>query len=400
MAVRRGLTAPPQTEPRREWLPFHVPSIGEEEIAEVVDTLRSGWVTAGPKVQRFEQDFAQLLGTEGALALSSGTAALHLALCAAGVRPGDDVIVPTYTFTATAEVVTYLGARPVLVDVDPVTANLSPHALERAITRRTRAVMVVHIAGQPCEMDDVLALTKPRDIAVIEDAAHALPARYRGRLVGTLGDGAAFSFYATKNITTGEGGMLVMTDQDALERARILSVHGISRDAWKRYTAAGHWRYEVVESGFKYNMTDIQASLGIHQLRKLARFQASRRNHVERYQSGLADVDAVVTPQEFPGTEHAWHLFLLRLRPEALRIDRDRFIEELRARNIGTSVHFIPLHLHPYYQQAWRYRAGDFPQAEAVYANTVSLPLYPGMSESDVDDVIDAVADTVRRHQR
>lgn len=400
MAGRDQAVAQPLAGGRAEWLPYHLPSIGEEEIAEVVDTLRSGWITTGAKTQRFEQDFARRLGVPTALALASGTAALHLALRVSGVEAGDDVVVPTYTFTATAEVATYLGARPVLADVDPVTGNLTAATLERALTPRTRAVMAVHVAGQPCDMDPILAVAQARGLSVIEDAAHALPARYRGRWAGTLGDAAAFSFYATKNITTGEGGMLLTRDPAAAERARVLALHGISRDAWKRYTAAGHWYYEVLANGHKYNLSDVLASLGIHQLRKLDRFHEIRRRYAARYGAGLAELDAIERPHEAPGTQHAWHLYVVRLRPGVLAIGRDAFIEELRAHNIGTSVHFIPLHLHPYYRETLGYRAGDFPAAEAAYAGAVSLPLYPGMTERDVDDVIEAVANVVKRARR
>jgi dTDP-4-amino-4,6-dideoxygalactose transaminase len=404
MATRDPATAQPVTaeklDARSDWLPYHLPSIGEEEIAEVVDTLRSGWITTGPKTQQFERDFAAYVGVPDALAVSSGTAAMHLALVALGIQPGYEVIVPTYTFTATAEVVTYLGARPVLVDVDPTTCNVTAAAIERAITPKTRAVMVVHVAGLPCDMDPILEIARRHRLVVVEDAAHALPARYRGRWVGTLGDASAFSFYATKNLTTGEGGMLLTSDPEVLARSRVLALHGISRDAWKRYTAAGNWYYEVLENGHKYNFTDLQASLGIHQLRKLQRFHALRIQIAERYRAGLAGLEALELPTVSPGTEHAWHLYLVRLRAGVLGIDRNTFIEELRARNIGTSVHFIPLHLHPYYRRAFGHGPGDFPDAERTYEATVSLPLYPAMGEQDVDDVIAAVADVVGRNRR
>jgi dTDP-4-amino-4,6-dideoxygalactose transaminase len=400
MAVRDGAAAPLSAGGRADWLAFHLPSIGEEEIAEVVDTLRSGWVTTGAKTQRLERDLAERLGVPSALALASGTAALHIALRVCGVQAGDDVIVPTYTFTATAEVVTYLGARPVLADVDPVTCNVTAETLDRVLTGRTRAVMPVHIAGLPCDMDPIMTLAHARGLAVVEDAAHALPASYKGRKIGTIGDATAFSFYATKNVTTGEGGALTLSDPARMDEARILALHGISRDAWKRYSAAGTWRYEVMESGYKYNLSDLASSLGIHQLRKLDGFHARRLALVRRYQEGFRELAAVRVPTELPGTEHAWHLYMLRLRPEALAIGRDQFIEELRARNIGTSVHFIPLHLHPYYQRAWGYRPGDFPGAETAFANTVSLPLYPAMRDADVDDVLEAVWDVARRYRR
>jgi dTDP-4-amino-4,6-dideoxygalactose transaminase len=400
MAVRDGATAPLRAGGRADWLPFHLPSIGEEEIAEVVDTLRSGWVTTGAKTQRLERDLAERLGVPSVLALASGTAALHLALRVCGVQPGDHVIVPTYTFTATAEVVTYLGARPLLADVDPITCNLTAETLDRALTGRTRAVMPVHIAGLPCDMDPILALARGRGLAVVEDAAHALPASYKGRRVGTIGDATAFSFYATKNLTTGEGGALTLADPARMDEARILALHGISRDAWKRYSAAGTWRYEVLDGGYKYNLSDLAASLGIHQLRKLDGFHARRGELVRRYGAGLRDLPAVRVPTELPGTEHAWHLYMLRVRPEVLTIGRDQFIEELRARNVGTSVHFIPLHLHPYYQRTWGYRQGDFPGAEAAFANAISLPLYPAMRDTDVDDVLEAIWDVARRYRR
>ncbi|MDR7420622.1 MAG: DegT/DnrJ/EryC1/StrS family aminotransferase [Armatimonadota bacterium] len=393
-------TTPVSAVRRREWLPFHQPSIGEDEIAEVVDTLRSGWLTTGVKTQRFETEFARRLGVPQALALCSGTAALHLALRVCGIGPGDEVVVPTYTFTATAEVVTYLGARPVLADVDPSTCNLTAETLARALSPRTRAVMPVHVAGALCDMDPILELARARDLCVVEDVAHALPARYRGRDAGTLGDAGAFSFYATKNLTTGEGGMLVLRDPARAEQARVLALHGISKDAWKRYTATGSWYYEVLDSGYKYNLTDIASSLGLHQLRRLDEFHGRRRALAARYRAGLAGLDAVDLPEEAPETEHAWHLYLLRVKPEVLRIDRDRFIEELRARNIGTSVHFIPLHLHPYYREVWGYRPGDFPAAEAAYRRTISLPLYPALTDADADDVVEAVHDVVRCHRR
>jgi dTDP-4-amino-4,6-dideoxygalactose transaminase len=400
-----GLAPRQQTDARAAgpaaFLPYHRPSIGEEEIAEVVDTLRSGWVTTGAKTRRFEHEFGALLGVSEALAVSSGTAALHLALRVLGVQPGDDVIVPAYTFTATAEAVTYLGARPILADVDPVTCNLRGEDVERVRTPRTRAVMPVHIAGLPCEMDPILELARTWRLAVVEDAAHALPARDRGRWIGTLGDAAAFSFYATKNITTAEGGMLVVRDPDLAEQARILALHGISRDAWKRYTATGQWRYEILASGYKYNLPDLAASLGLAQLRKLAGFHARRRRLAARYDRSLAHLDAIERPPHGPRDGmHAWHLYMIRLRPDVLRIDRDRFIDELRARNVGTSVHFIPLHLHPYYQQTWGYHPGQFPGAEAAWSRVVSLPLYPAMSDRDVDDVVSAVADVASAYRR
>jgi perosamine synthetase len=384
---------------RADWLPFHRPVIDEDDIAGVVATLRSGWLTSGPAVRRFEQEFASAIGARDAIALSSGTAALHLALRVLGVQPGDDVIVPTYTFTATAEVVTYLGARPVLADVDPVTCNLRAEDVAAVLTPKTRAIVPVHIGGLPCDMAALHELADG-DFAILEDAAHAFGAHDGRRAVGVLADAAAFSFYATKNITTGEGGMLVLRDEAAAEQARILALHGISRDAWLRYTATGTWRYDVLANGHKYNLTDVAASLGLSQLAKARQFQMRRQRLAARYTRAFRSLDALVTPPTRPGMQHAWHLYMLRIRREALRIGRDEFIEELRARNIGTSVHFIPLHLHPYYQQTWGYRPGQFPNAETVFESVLSLPLYPAMSNDDADDVIAAVIDVCRRHRR
>jgi dTDP-4-amino-4,6-dideoxygalactose transaminase len=399
--LARELSGTPSPGTRSTWLPYHQPSIDEDDVAAVVDTLRSGWLTTGEHAHGFEREFARRLGVRDALAVSSGTAALHLALCVLGVGPGDDVIVPTYTFTATAEAVVYVGARPVLADVDPVTANLRAEDVERARTPRTRAVMPVHFAGLPCAMAPLRALARRHDLRVVEDAAHALPAADDGRSVGALGDAAAFSFYATKNVTSGEGGMLVVDDVSAAARARMLALHGISRDAWKRYTAAGTWRYEILESGYKYNLSDLAASLGRSQLRKLDAFHARRSALAARYDRALASLDAVIVPPGAPpGGVHARHLYPIRLRPEMLRVDRDAVIEELRARNIGTSVHFIPLHLHPFYRTAFGYRQGQFPGAEAAWATAISLPLYPSMTDADVDAVVAALTEIVQVHRR
>ena len=308
MELARGPDAEAPFVARADWLPFHRPLIDEDDVAGVVATLRSGWLTTGPATRRFEREFAAAVGAEHALALSSGTAALHLALRVLGVRAGDDVVVPTYTFTATAEVVTYLGARPVLADVDPETGNLRADDVARVLGPRARAIVPVHLGGLPCAMRGIGALAQQAGVAVVEDAAHAFPARDAGRMVGTLGDAAAFSFYATKNLTTGEGGMLVLRDEAAADEARILSLHGISRDAWLRYTAAGHWRYDVLANGHKYNMTDVAASLGSTQLAKAPAFHARRCALVARYDRELAGLETIATPPTRPVAEHAWHM--------------------------------------------------------------------------------------------
>jgi dTDP-4-amino-4,6-dideoxygalactose transaminase len=320
-------------------------------------------------------------------------------LAAMGVKPGDEIITTAMTFCSTVHVIEHLGARPVLVDVEPDTLCIDPKAVERAATAKTRGLLPVHVYGHPCDMDPLLELAAAHQLFVLEDAAHALPTRYKGRMVGTIGTAAAFSFYATKNMTTAEGGMLT-ADPDLIAQARMWSLHGMSRDAYKRYSAEGSWFYEVVLPGFKCNMTDIQASLGIQQLKKLPRFQERRREIVRRYHAAFGELREVQVPVEREGCESAWHLYPLRLNLEMLTIGRNQFIEELKARNIGTSVHFIPIHIHPYYRDKYGYKPEDFPVAFANYQRLVSLPLHPRLSEQDVNDVIEAVQDVIVRHRR
>jgi perosamine synthetase len=378
-------------------LPFALPCIEADDVAAVVDVLRSGWITTGPRVREFEERFAQRLGLKHAVAVSSATAALHLALDALGLRPGDEVIVPTLTFTATAEVVRYFGAHPVLVDVEPDTLCIAPEAVAAAITPRTRAVIPVHIAGHPAEMDAIKDLALKHDLAVVEDAAHTLPSTYRGREVGTIGDLGAFSFYATKTITTGEGGMLVTNDERYAERARMMSLHGMSRDSWKRYAAAGSWRYDVLAPGFKYNMTDLAAALGLSQLSKLERFWQRRGAIAARYSAEFGRYPELEVPSFRPDVSHSWHLYILRLRLDRLCLTRDRYIDELADRGIKTSVHFIPLHSFTYYRSTYGYRDEAFPVASEEFRRMLSLPIYPAMSDLDVERVIAAVVDVVER---
>lgn len=389
-----------QRQPRTEFLPFALPHITQAEIDEVVDTLRSGWLTTGPKTKRFEREFAECVGAPYALAVNSATAAMHLALDAIGLKAGDEVIIPVYTFTATAEVVVYCGARPVFVDVDPITCNLDPTQLERAITPRTRAIMVVHIAGLPAEMDAIQTIARAHNLLIIEDAAHAFPARYKGRLIGSIGDLTAFSFYATKTLATGEGGMLTTANPAYAERAAIMTLHGISRDAWKRYSAGGSWYYEVIQAGYKYNMTDLAAAIGLHQLARRQWLLERRRAIAQRYNEAFAQVAEVAIPPDPDHVEHAWHLYLLRLHLEQLTIDRATFIQMLAQAQIGTSVHFIPLHLHPFYRETYQLAADDFPIALHAYQRTISLPIYPGMTDEDVEDVIAAVKKVVEAHRK
>lgn len=379
---------------RSEFLPYCLPSVGEEEVREVVESLRGGWLTTGPRVKRFEGDFAQYVGAREAVAVNSCTAALHLSLVALGIGPGDEVIVPTMTFCSTANVVVHTGARPVLVDVDE-NLQIDPAAVAKAITPRTRAILPVHYAGLPCDLDEITRIAARHGIPVIEDAAHAVGSGYHGRKIGTHSLATAFSFYATKNMTTGEGGMITTNDQNFADRVRLLSLHGMNRDAWKRYEETGTWYYEVTEAGYKYNMTDIQASLGIHQLRRLDSFNARRREISARYQEAFSSFPELRLPQTVAGREHSYHLYAIQLRPEVTNLDRGTFIAALKQARIGTSVHFVPVHRHPFYSRSFGYTPAMFPMAEKRYEGLVSLPLYPAMSDADVQDVICAVQETL-----
>lgn len=397
--IAGGFPIPPMAStPAAAFIPFHVPDIGDEEIAEVVDSLTSGWLTTGPKTRRFEADFASYIGTGvEAMAVNSATSGLHLALEAVGVGPGDEVITTPFTFTATAEVIRYLGAHPVFVDVKEDTLNMDPAAIEAAITPRTKAIMPVHFAGLPCEMSTILGIARRHGIRVVEDAAHALPARYAGQIIGSLeSDATVFSFYATKTLATGEGGMVVTRNPEVAKRCRVMRLHGIDRDAFDRYTSKNaSWSYSVVAPGFKYNMTDIASSIGIHQLRKVERFRRRREHLAFRYDAYLANLD-IRFPSHAPadGT-HAWHLYAIRLNPGA-PVSRDEFINRMAAAGIGTSVHFMPLHLHPYWREAYKLAAEQFPNASEAFRWIVSLPLYTRMSDSDQDRVIATITNILR----
>lgn len=374
-------------------VPFFRPDIGEDEINAVVETLRSGWVTIGPRTHEFEQAFAAWAGAPHAVAVSSCTAALHLALDALGLEPGDEVITSTLTFTATGATIIHAGARPVLADCTPDTLNIDPEDVVRKITPRTRAIVPVHYAGHPAPMDELLHIARAHRLPIIEDAAHALPAAYRGRRIGTIGDITAFSFYATKNLTTGEGGMLTTADSAIAQRLETRRLHGMSRNAWRRYSSAGAWRYDVSYPGFKYNMTDTAAAMGLVQLRRLPALDRRRHQIAALYTQLLADIPQLQLPVSRPEVDHAWHLYVVRMRPEQLRIHRDDVIEELKAAGVATSVHFIPLHLHSYYSQAFGYRPEDFPVASAAAETILSLPLFTLIS----DDEVRYVAGTLRR---
>lgn len=376
------------------FLPFALPEIGEEEINEVAHTLRSGWITTGPKAKQFETDFTAFLGGEGleSIAVNSATSGLHLALEAVGVGPGDEVIVPTYTFTATAEIVRYLGATPIMVDVDENTFNMTVETFSRAITDRTKAVMPVHFAGLACDMAPITALARQHNIKVIEDAAHALPTTYQGKMIGGLdSDVTVFSFYANKTMTTGEGGMVVTRNAELAKRCKVMRLHGISRDAFDRYVSTKPaWFYEVVAPGFKYNMPDIAAAIGIHQLKRLPDFQVKRDKMAAVYSQAFAELPLELPAQAPKGDKHAWHLYPVKIKRSA-GIDRGRFIEKMAELGIGCSVHFIPLHLHPYWRDTYKLTPEMFPVAQRIFEQEVSLPLYTKMTAEDQARVIAAV---------
>ncbi len=375
-----------------DFLPFALPCIGDEEINEVVDTLRSGWLTSGPKTRQFELEFAEFIGTSHALALSSCTAGLHLGLEAVGVKAGDKVITSPYTFTASAEVVRYLGADPVFVDICPDTFNLDPKQLAHALenTPNVSAIIPVHIAGQSCDMDAIMALARQYGVKVVEDAAHALPTAYKGKNIGTFGDVTAYSFYVTKPVATGEGGMVVTANEEYAEHMRTMRLHGINRDIFKREgSTLPSWYYEVVAPGYKYNMNDIAAALGIHQLRKAHSLQARREAIALQYDAAFTDLP-LQRPFRDSNSSHAWHLYMIQLNLDELNITRDEFIERMKAAGIGTSVHFIPLHIQPYWRDRYGFQPTDFPVALHTFERVVSLPIYPSMTDDDVARVIAA----------
>jgi len=382
------------------YLPFDRPDIGEEEIAAVADVLRSGWLTTGPQTAEFERRFAEYVGVGHALALNSCTAAMQIALAAWDIGPGDEVITSPLTFCSTAHIIVHLGAIPVLADVSPDDYNLNPDCVAQRITPRTRVLLPVHLAGLPCRIGALLMLAHAHGLEVLEDAAHAAGAQVNGQKIGSIGDATAFSFYATKNLTTGEGGMLTSSDGDLIERARTWHLHGMSRDAWKRYTAEGSWRYDVLLPGFKANMTDLQAALGLVQLAKLERNNARRGEIQQRYTAAFSQMPELIpAPRARPGDRQAYHLYILRLNPERLRIDRGRFFQELAGRGIGASVHFIPLYRLSYYQERFNWRPEDFPVTETIFHSAISLPCYPRMSQADVDRVITAVGEIVEAYR-
>ncbi len=387
---------------QQTFIPFNRPEIDDSEIAEVVSTLRSGWLTTGTRTAQFEEEFRNYTGCRHALAVSSGTAALHLALAALNIGPGDQVITTPLTFCATVNVILHVGAIPVLADVEP-DGNIDPASIAERITARTRAVIPVHLAGAPCDMDSIWALAKKHHLFVVEDAAHAAGTLYCGQHVGAdrfPSDAVAFSFYATKNLTTGEGGMVTTNNEALAGRMKTLSLHGINKDAWNRYGEGGSWYYQVLESGFKYNLSDIQSAIGVHQLRKLESFIQRRTRYAELYNRALADIEELELPGPARNGRHSWHLYILRLNLDKLTIDRARFIGELRRRNIGASVHFIPIPLHPFFKD-WAHLPGNScAQCLEIYPRLVSLPLYPSMREAEVEYVACAVKEIVSKFRK
>ncbi len=394
-------------ETKEDYLPFALPLIEEEEKKEVLEVLNSGWITTGPKVRQFEKEFASFIGSKHAVAVNSCTAALHLALDAVGLQEGEEVLTTPMTFAATAEVIRYFKAKPVFVDIAPETFNMDTEKLEIKIKQlkgqgsRVKAIIPVHIAGYPCDMDSIMRVAKCYGLSVIEDAAHALPVKYRGKMIGTIGDMTCFSFYATKTITTGEGGMLTTDNDEYAERVRVMSLHGISKNAWERYTSKGTWYYEVIAPGYKYNMTDIAAALGLAQLRKANSMRERREKIASIYNNAFKDIPEITTPaMKTEEVTHAWHLYIIRLNLGLLTIDRNQFVMELKNRGIGTSVHFIPLHIHPYYRDTYNYKPEDFPISYEMYKRIVSLPIYPKMTDRDVERVIETVRNVCGKFRR
>jgi dTDP-4-amino-4,6-dideoxygalactose transaminase len=386
---------------RKEFLPFSVPTIGEDEINEVVDSLKSGWITTGPKVKIFEDAFKEYVGCRHSVALNSATAGLHIALMALGVGPGDEVITTPMTFAATVNMIVRVGATPVFVDIEPGTLNMNAEQIRRKITGRTKAVIPVHFAGQPCDMDTIFAAAGEFGMKVIEDAAHAVGTEYKGRRIGSLPSISVFSFHPIKNITTGEGGMVCTGDEHLAEEMSLLKFHGMSREAWKRYAAQGTPNYDIVLPGFKYNMLDIQAAIGIHQLRRLDAFIDRRREIAEFYNRSFAEIDEILTPSEVPYVHrHAWHLYTPLIRTEKLSIDRDAFMEQLKKENIGTGLHFKAVHHHPYYRDSLKIPSGELPNADYASERILSLPLFPKMSMEDAGDVVEAVRNVIKRNRK
>lgn len=376
---------------REDFLVFGSPLIEQPEIDEVAAAMKTGWIGTGPKVKKFEEMFRDYKGVKHAMALNSCTAGLHLSMLAIGLKPGDEVIVPAMTFAATSNSVIHAGGTPVFADCDKKTMNISPESIEKKITNKTRAIMPVHFAGRPCEMDAIMAIAEKHKLVVIEDCAHAIESEYKGRKTGTFGSLGCFSFYATKNIVTGEGGMVITNNEEYANTIKVLGLHGMTKDAWKRFGDEGYKHYSIVYAGFKYNMMDIQAAMGIHQLPRVDKYWEKRRQIWNRYNKEFAGLP-VFTPAETPAdVKHAYHLYSLLIDIEHSKITRDQFLDEMTKRKLGVGVHYTALHLHPYYMEKYGYKQGDYPNTEWISERTVSLPLSPKLTDEDVEDVIAAV---------
>lgn len=384
----------------KDYLLFHKPFITEDEINEMIDTLRSGWLSMGPKTIKFEEEFNKYIGSKNSIAVNSWTAAGHLTLEAFGIRQGDEVIVPTMTFPATAEIVCYFGAKPVIVDVDEDTLNISIEQIEKNITPKTKAIIPVHYGGQPCDLNEINDIAKKHNLRVLEDAAHSLPATYKGKKIGTVSEVTCFSFYATKTLSTGEGGMICTDNDEIAERTAIMRLHGINRDAWKRYTESGSWYYEVVAPGYKYNFTDLQASLGLPQLKKIDQMWNSRKFIADKYTTAFKDLDLITLHTVKQDRQTSWHLYPVRLNLEMLKISRSQIIDELKKNNIGVGVHFMPVHKHLFYAQTFQLEEKNFPIANSVFPRLLSLPIYPGMTEQNINKVIDVFTDILKKNRR
>lgn len=384
----------------KDFLLFHKPFISDDEINEMVDTLRSGWLSMGPKTIKFEEGFTSYIGCKKSVAVSSWTAAGHLTLEAFGIKQGDEVIVPTMTFPATAEIVCYFGAKPVIVDVDESTLNISLSEIEKAITPKTKAIIPVHYGGQPCDLDEINELAKKYNLKVLEDAAHSLPATYKGKKIGTISDVTCFSFYATKTLSTGEGGMICTNNDEIAERAAIMRMHGINRNAWKRYSESGSWYYEVVAPGYKYNFTDLQASLGIPQLKKVDDMWNARKKIAQRYTEALKDNEMITLHTIKEDRESSWHLYPIRLNLEMLTKNRAQVIDEMKKNDVGVGVHFMPVHQHLFYSETFKLDDKNYTVASAAFPRLMSLPIYPGMTDKSVEKVISVLVDTLNKFRR
>lgn len=383
---------------RKKFLVFGSPLIGRAEIKEVLDSLKSGWLGTGPKVKKFEESFGNYKGVKHSLAVNSCTAAMHLAMCAIGIKPGDEVLIPTMTFAATANIVIHAGGIPILVDCERDSMNISLADAEKKITKRTKAIIPVHMAGRSCNMDALELFVKKHNLKMIEDCAHAVETEYHGRKVGTFGEIGCFSFYVTKNLVTGEGGMAITNNKEYANKIKVMALHGMSADAWKRFGNEGYKHYEVIYPGFKYNMMDIQAALGIHQLKKIEKHWIRRQEIWKIYNKAFSKLPVFLPATVEPQTRHAYHLYTILLDLDKLKINRDQFLQEMTRRKIGVGVHFVAVHLHPHYRDRFGYKRGDFPNAEWISERTVSLPISPKLSARDVEDVIEAVTEILTKY--